>query len=122
MALENGIKISELTPVTALLTTDEIPIARSGANAALQGSALQPRLAYPEFTSLYGGASDDFDSLATVGLPVGSFALLRIDVGGGILEAQIWILTASNDDDAAGIVRPDDYHATTNAKAWLRLL
>lgn len=37
------------------------------------------------------------------------------------LTIQLWVLRAGTDATAAGSVRrPDDYHATTNAKVWYR--
>lgn len=70
-------------------------------------------------TGLTGGTSDKLDSVATVGVAVGRWVIFNNTTAG---VPQDWELIAgTNAEDAAGgIVRPDDYHATDNAKVWVQ--
>lgn len=72
-----------------------------------------------DFTGLTGGTGTDLDSIATTGLPVNTTASLVIADA-----LQVWQLQAGTDAEnaAGGIVRPDDYAASTNEKVWVRVL
>lgn len=72
---------------------------------------------YPAITGLTGGGSTKLDGLITAGK---SSLLTTLYVSG---ELQDWLLLAGTDAEnaAAGIVRPDDYHASTNAQVWKRV-
>jgi len=66
-------------------------------------------------TGYTGGGSSNLDGVATVGLPVGLLAGIRLADAG----LQWFELQAGTDAEAApGIVRGDDFDATTNAKVW----
>jgi len=71
-----------------------------------------------EITSLTGGGATALDGIATVGRPG---LLVMCYVSG---EMQTWRLFTGTDAEnpSAGIVRPDDYHATSNPQVWKRLL
>ena len=79
-------------------------------------AARSPRW-YPAITGLTGGGSTKLDGIVTAGK---SSLLTTIYVSG---ELQDWLLLSGTDaeNSAAGIVRPDDYHASTNAQVWKRL-
>lgn len=85
--------------------------------AAFLAGAVHPVSA---ITSLTGGGATALDGIVTGGdaLPTGYTALLSISRIG-----QLWQLVAATDaeDVAAGIVRPDDYDGTTNARVWVLL-
>ena len=69
-------------------------------------------------TGLTGGAASDLDNLATAaGLYDDALVVLFIS---GV--KQEWLLEDGTDaeSEAGGIVRPDDYAASTNEKIWVR--
>jgi len=71
-----------------------------------------------DITALTGGGAGTLDGLATTSVPVGYMVALRI---GGV--PHWYILTAGTTAEASpSVIRPDDYHASTNAKVWLRYL
>jgi hypothetical protein len=72
---------------------------------------------YPAITGLTGGGSTKLDGLITAGK---SSLLTSIYVSS---ELQDWILFSGTnaEDSANGIVRPDDYDASTNAQVWKRV-
>lgn len=69
-------------------------------------------------TGLTGGGATALDGQATTSLPTGYTVFLSYGRVG-----QLWQLIAGTDaeDVSNGIVRPDDYHATTNARIWVQL-
>ena len=71
----------------------------------------------PLITALTGGTSVCLDGLTTSGKS-NLFVILKISS-----EIQDWILTTGTtaEDADNGIVRPDDYAATTNEQVWKRL-
>lgn len=71
----------------------------------------------PAIIGLTGGGATKLDGLTTSG-KADLFVILRISS-----ELQDWILTAGTtaEDADNGIVRPDDYAATTNEQVWKRL-
>lgn len=72
-----------------------------------------------DITGLTGGTSVDLDSIETVGVSVPFGAIINP----GATGAQLWNLEAGTDaEDGVGVVRPDDYAATTNEKVWKRWL
>lgn len=79
-------------------------------------AATTPRW-FATITGRTGGTATDADSLATTGagapLAAGMAFFARTGPGGSI---NLWYVRAGTDaeDAAGGIVRPDDYHATTN--------
>ncbi len=125
------------TDVSSLTATAEIGFITSGRqtttralrcvieNDLFRGSESTPN-AYPTgttltfyrtITALTGGANA-LDGIPTSGLGVG--VLVQILVGGLL---QTWQLQAGTtaEDVGAGVVRPDDYAASTNEKVWVRL-
>lgn len=74
-------------------------------------------LYYKGITALTGGGAAALDGIATVGK---SALLVEIYVAD---ELQTWRLFAGTnaEDAASGLVRPDDYNASTNAQVWKRL-
>lgn len=72
-----------------------------------------------EVTALTGGGSAALDGLATSATAVGALVSFAISA-----QFQIWQLQATStaEDAANGIVRPDDYNASTNMKTWIRIL
>lgn len=71
----------------------------------------------PLITALTGGTSTCLDGITTSGKS-NLFVILKISS-----EIQDWILTTGTtaEDADNGIVRPDDYAATTNEQVWKRL-
>lgn len=73
----------------------------------------------PTITALTGGAASALDSLATSNgsYPVG-ICVFFVRSG----APEIWQLTSGTtaENAANGIVRPDDYQASTNEKVWLQ--
>jgi len=80
---------------------------------------LQERAAlwYPGITGLTGGGATKLDGITTAG-KASLLATLYL-----ASELQDWLLFTGTDaeDSAAGIVRPDDYAATTNEQVWKRV-
>ncbi len=94
-------------------------VARSGDGAVVATSQPSPSavLYYKDITALTGGGSTALDGIPTVGK---SKLLVELYVSA---ELQTWRLFAGTtaEDSANGIVRPDDYNASTNAQIWQRL-
>jgi hypothetical protein len=74
-------------------------------------------------TGLTGGGAAALDGIVTGNvadptLPTGYTVLLSYS-----RVMQIWQLVSGTDaeDTSAGVVRPDDYHATTNPRVWVQL-
>lgn len=74
-------------------------------------------LYYKDITSHTGGGVTALDGISTVGKSLLLAQLYLAD------ELQDWRLFAGTtaEDAANGIVRPDDYNATTNAQIWKRV-
>jgi len=85
--------------------------------AAFLTGAVHPRT---DITSLTGGGSAALDGQTTAAsiLPTGYTVLLSYGRVG-----QTWQLIAGTDAESpsAGVVRPDDYDASTNARIWVQL-
>ena len=75
-------------------------------------------LYYKAITALTGGGTTALDGIPTVGKTNTLVVLYVSD------ELQHWRLFAGTtaEDSASGIVRPDDYNASTNAQIWKRVL
>lgn len=73
---------------------------------------------YSAVTGLTGSTAADLDSITTTTLDTLSLAVFAISG-----EFQVWELQAGTaaENAANGIVRPDDYNASTNAKIWVRI-
>jgi hypothetical protein len=68
----------------------------------------------PLLTGYTGGTATDIHSVATVGLAVGT-VILAPNMPPSERQWQV-IADPVPEDIASGIIRPTDYHATTNAK------
>lgn len=79
--------------------------------------AIHPRTS---ITGLTGGGAASLDGIVTVNnaLPTGYTLLLSY---GRVM--QVWQLIAGTDAESpsTGVVRPDDYNASTNARIWVQL-
>lgn len=90
-------------------------------NSAL-AAALAARLATrADIVGLTGGGATALDSIETADLADDGSVGVIINVTG--VGGQTWVLLAGTDaeDAAGGIVRPDDYAASTNEKIWVRI-
>lgn len=117
---------SGLTETVALLSIPVEPGVLSGSPTNLAAAAYIDTAAFlsgaihplPSLTSLTGGGATALDGIVTGGdaLPTGYTALLSMSRVG-----QLWQLIDGTDaeDVSAGVVRPDDYHASTNARIWV---
>jgi hypothetical protein len=92
------------------------------ADEALEWLSLNAIRYYPAITGLTGGGSTKLDGIATTALAVRSLVHVMREVD-GLERLETWRLAAGTDaeDAAGGIIRPDDYHASTNAKVWKQL-
>lgn len=66
---------------------------------------------------------EDLAAVATTGITVGSAAAIKlwIDAETGVFQAWQLVAQTYAHDPAEGIVRPDDFDLTTNAKVWLKV-
>jgi hypothetical protein len=71
------------------------------------------------WTALTGGGATSLDGVVTVGV-IATGHVITTAIMGDVAE---WQLQAGTDAEnaAAGVVRPDDYHASTNARVWKRV-
>jgi len=94
-------------------------VATGTESAATDATSSVALATLPDITALTGGTSVCLDAVVTVGVTAGRFVSFAITN-----EFQIWQLQAGTtaEDSANGIVRPDDYNASTNAKYWYRLI
>lgn len=100
------------TPVSSKETYDDI-----GKSGALAGMLVRY-----DITGLTGGTATDLDSIVTLTvLPVAVTTCHIIHATDGY---QVWHLIAgtSAETEAGGIIRPDDYAASTNEKIWVQVL
>lgn len=74
-----------------------------------------------DLTGFTGGTPSDLDSILTASLALGSTVEM---VAAAEDIASQWRLTAGTDaeNEAGGIVRPDDYAPATNEKVWMRIM
>jgi hypothetical protein len=100
---------------SAVNNGDETPSAPETPFAAL---FIQNRFDLDDFT---GGTPSDLDSIATTDLAVGT-TIEMVAAAEGVVSQ--WRLTAGTDaeNEAGGIVRPDDYAPATNEKVWVRIM
>lgn len=94
-------------------------VATGSESAATDATASVALATLTSITALTGGTATCLDAVATVGVTAGRLITLVIsDV------LQIWQLKAGTEaeDESAGIIRPDDYNASTNAKYWIQRL
>lgn len=75
-------------------------------------------IAYDDaLTDYTGGAATDLDSVETVDLDVGALRALRTSEGLHIYR----LTTGPAPEDVPTVIRPDDYHLSTNSKHWALL-
>jgi len=77
-----------------------------------------------DITGLTGGTSTKLDGIPTTTVSVSNsptLYLLKTGSGGGV---RGWQLVAGTDaeDATSGVVRPDDYNVSTNAKVWKQVI
>ena len=74
-----------------------------------------------DLTGFTGGAPTDLDSIPTANLALGTTIEL-VAVAEGVVSQ--WRLAVGTDaeNEAGGIVRPDDHAPTTNEKVWMRIM
>ena len=113
--LTGVIQSSQWIPV--LIQSDIVRSTDGAVVASTQPTSSAP-LYYKDITALTGGGTTALDGITTVGK---SNILVILYVAD---ELQHWrLFTGTTAEDAAsGIVRPDDYNASTNAQIWKRLL
>jgi hypothetical protein len=68
-----------------------------------------------DITGLTGGTATDLDSIETVGITVPYTVMI---LRNGAVEFFTLVEGTDAEDEAGGIVRPDDYATTTNEKVW----
>ncbi len=108
---------------TASVTTEQFPLTIE--NRIYRGSVIPSTaptqaaaIFLPGVTGLTGGGATNLDGVLTAGISVPQVYILSIST-----SSQLWILQAGTDAEnaAGGIVRPDDYNASTNAKVFKRI-
>jgi hypothetical protein len=95
-----------------------IAITATGADAGTGDVTFALSHAY--YTGYTGSGATNLDGEATVNLAVNNnFRWVVVS-----LSLSIWQLVAGSDVEnvSAGIVRPDDWNGSTNAKVWKRVL
>lgn len=91
----------------------------TGSESAATDVTAQTALAtLTTLTALTGGTSVCLDAVVTVGVAVGKIVSLVISNEFMIFQLK----SGTTAEDGAGIIRPDDYAATSNEKYWMRLL
>lgn len=109
----SGNRISPFRRSVVLRATD------SGAATSTQ----VPGVIYnPAIIGLTGGGLTNLDGIVTTAKPIGSLQILTRQVSGVWVEST-WKLIAgtTSEDEDGGVVRPDDYAASTNEKVWVRV-
>jgi hypothetical protein len=106
---------------TAYLRPED-PAPEATADSSLAWLVLHAIRYYPSITGLTGGGSTKLDGIATTTLAARTLVHLMREVE-GYQRLETWRLAASTaaEDEAGLVIRPDDYHATTNAKVWFKL-
>jgi hypothetical protein len=107
---------------TTAYNRPEDPAPEATADSSLAWLALNAIRYYPSITGLTGGGSTNLDGIPTTTLAARTLIHIMRSVD-SIERLETWRLASSTDaeDAASGIVRPDDYHASTNAKVWKQL-
>lgn len=82
---------------------------------SVSGSVFTPR------SALTGGAAGALDAIVTLNGAVAS-GQLALCVVSSVLSVWRFAAGTTAEDSAAGIVRPDDYNASTNAFIWTQIL
>ena len=100
---------------SAVNNGDETPTAPEIPFTAL---FIQNRFDLDAFT---GGTPSDLDGIPSASLALGT-TVAMVEATEGV--TSLWRLVAGTDaeDEAGGIVHPDDYAPTTNEKVWVRIM
>ena len=102
--------------IPVLIKSDIVRDTDTAPTSSTQPTPSAP-LYYKGITALTGGGITALDGISTVGK---TKLLVEIYVND---ELQTWRLFTGTlaEDSASGIVRPDDYNASTNAQVWQRV-
>ncbi|MCG3206309.1 MAG: hypothetical protein KCHDKBKB_03043 [Elusimicrobia bacterium] len=113
-SLSGVVQSSQWIPV---LVQSDVARGTDGAVISTTQPVPSAPLYYKAITALTGGGATALDGIPTVGKSLILVVLYVAD------ELQWWRLFAGTtaEDSANGIVRPDDYNATTNAQIWKRV-
>lgn len=108
---DSGNRISPFRHSITLRATD------SGSVTTIPGIIFDP-----DITGLTGGGVTNLDGIVTVSKAINSLQILVRVISGSRSEST-WQLIAGTtaEDEDGGIVRPDDYTASTNEKIWVRV-
>lgn len=100
----------------------EDPAPEATADSSLAWLARHAIRYYPDITGLTGGGSTKLDGITTTTLAARTLVHIMREVE-GYQRLEVWRLAASTaaEDEAGDVIRPDDYHASTNAKVWFKL-
>jgi hypothetical protein len=114
-SLSGVVQSSQWVPV--LIQSDIVRDTDGAVVASTQPTPSAP-LYFKDITDLTGGGTTALDGIPTVGKTAILVILYVAD------ELQHWRLFSGTtaEDAASGIVRPDDFNASTNAQVWKRLL
>ena len=112
---------SSVKPVTVTIYHDVLSTLEatpaSAASPDLYSLKADTIVFHAEFSSLTGGTSSDFDSLATTSLSAGEAHAFFDDDNSSAF--RVYELAAGTDaEDSPDVIRPDDYAASTNEKVW----
>ena len=70
----------------------------------------------PNVTGYTGGGVTNLDGVSTVGKPVGTGAMFYHSLDGYV---GYKLFAGTTAESSPGVIRPDDYNASTNAKVWV---
>lgn len=106
---------------TAYLRPED-PAPEATADSSLAWLSLHAIRYYPAIIGLTGGGTTKLDGIPTTTLAARTLIHLMREVD-GYHRLETWRLASSTaaEDEAGLVIRPDDYHATTNAKVWFQL-
>jgi len=115
-----AVALAEAEKDAAIVAKDAAETAQAGAEAAQAAVSI---LSYPSVTALTGGGATALDGQSTfaLGSPVIVTSTIVVLTYGRV--GQWWKLIAGTDAESTGtgVVRPDDYDASTNARIWVQL-
>ena len=96
---------------------DGTPTAVANPGAWLQTNGMRN----PGYWTAYtGGAATNVDYVATAAGATATGSCIQTAILGDLAMWQLQAGTAA-ENTAGGIIRPDDYHSTTNARVWVRI-
>ncbi len=119
-AIVDAISESTLTPEALIIPTfpaEHVPATNETGvrgNQIVAGGVTGGVFYDPTITGLTGGGATKLDGITTVGVAVGRVQL-------ALIEGQLYahdLRSGTTAESDPSIIRPDDYHASTNAKYW----